>query len=165
MINATRSESRGVELAASSGSAEDDLFWWLSYAWSEVEDTTPAGKRKRSWDQVHTGKFGLSWRWGRWDFSAAGEVHTGWPRSTLDAGINSSRYLVFHALDARVSRDFELRRGTLTAFLDVTNLYNRRNPCCTEYSLQPGTDGTDEVVAAEKYWLPFVPSLGVVWRF
>jgi outer membrane cobalamin receptor len=165
MIDASQSESRGVELTASSGSAEDDLFWWLSYTWSEVEDTTANGKMKRSWDQVHTGKFGLSWRWGPWDFSAAGEVHTGWPRSTIDQGMNSSRYSVFHSLDVRVSRDFELRRGQLTAFLDVTNLYNRRNPCCTEYSLEAQANGPAQLLAAEKYWLPIVPSLGVVWRF
>jgi len=94
--------------------------------------------------------------------SAAGEVHTGWPRSLVTSELNALRYSVFHTLDFRVSRDFDLRRGTLTAFLEVTNLYNRDNPCCTEYSIQPGLG---ELVGTEKYWLPVVPSLGVVWRF
>ncbi len=117
---------------------------------------------KRSWDQTHTGKLGVSWRWGAWGFSAAGEVHTGWPKSVITSELNVLRYTVFHTLDARASRDFDVKRGTLTAFLEVTNLYNRGNPCCTEYSIQPGSG---ELVATEKYWLPIVPSLGVVWRF
>ena len=165
MIDAPEAESRGIELMASYGAGEDELFWWLGYAWSEVEDTTTSGKMKRSWDQTHTGKLGVSWRWGAWDISAAGEVHTGWPKTLITTEINSSRYSVFHTLDARVSRDFDLRRGSLTAFLEVTNLYNRQNPCCTEYSIQPGSAGASELLTREKNWLPIVPSLGVVWRF
>ncbi len=164
-IDALRAESRGVELTASHGSGSDNLFWWLGYAWSEVEDSLPTGKVKRSWDQTHTYKGGVSWRWGPWDISAAGEVHTGWPKTELGGLRNETRYSVFHTLDARVSRDFALRRGELTAFLEVTNLYNRSNQCCTEYSLQPSTNGDDELVAREAHWLPIVPSLGVVWRF
>lgn len=165
MIDAPEAESRGIELMISYGTGQDDLFWWLGYAWSEVEDSTADGKFKRSWDQTHTGKFGVSWRWGPWDLSAAGESHTGWPRTLIDTELNSSRYSVFHTLDGRVSRDFELRRGSLTAFLEVSNLYNRENPCCTEYTVQPGAGSADELVAVEKFWLPIVPSLGVVWRF
>lgn len=84
------------------------------------EDSTANGTVKRSWDQAHTGKLGINWRWGPWD---------------------------------------------LAAFLEVTNLYDRQNPCCTEYSLQPGPGGTTSLIAREAHWLPIVPSLGVVWRF
>lgn len=165
LIDAPEAESKGVELMASYGGGEDDVFWWVGYAWSEVEDSLADGKTKRSWDQTHTGKIGMSWRWGSWNISAAGELHTGWPRSRIATGINATRYSVFHTLDARISRDFDLRQGSLAAFLEVTNLYNRKNPCCTEYSVQSGPGGADELVAIEKYWLPIVPSLGVVWRF
>ena len=165
MIDAGRAESKGIEVTASSGSAEDDLFWWVSYVWSEVEDTTADGKMKRSWDQTHAGKLGVSWRWRDWDISVAGEVHTGWPRTLIDTDINALRYSVFHTLDARISRDFELRRGSLTAFFEITNLYNRDNACCTEYTLQQQGDGDEMLVGRERHWLPVVPSLGVVWRF
>ena len=164
-IDAPEAESIGVELMASHGSGEENLFWWFGYAWAEVEDSTANGKSKRSWDQTHTVKGGVSWRWRSWDISAAGEVHTGWPRTLLGEEFNSSRYSVFHALDARISRDFALKRGELTAFLEVANLYDRANPCCTEYFLQAGPGGIDELVANETHWLPIVPSLGVVWRF
>jgi hypothetical protein len=74
---------------------------------------------------------------------------------------NAFRYPVFHTLDLRISREFDITRGDLTAFLDLTNLYDRRNPCCTEYALNP--DGS--LASRERHWLPLVPSLGVIWKF
>jgi hypothetical protein len=177
-VDASGAEAIGAEVTLDQGSSEEDLLWWLSYAWSEVEDATPDGDIKRSWDQTHTVKGGMSWRWGPWDFSAAGEVHTGWPKTVMTgetvtgpdgsstlllevAGRNDARYSVFHGLDIRVSREFDVARGDLTAFLEITNLYDRANPCCTEYSLLP--DGS--LASRESHWLPLVPSLGAVWRF
>ncbi|MFQ6006292.1 MAG: TonB-dependent receptor plug domain-containing protein [Woeseia sp.] len=177
-VDATGAEAFGAELTLTRGSAEEDLLWWVGYAWSEVDDATEKGDIQRSWDQTQTLKAGLSWRWGKWDFSAAGELHTGWPKTELLSQFVSNpdgtqslvlgttsrdalRYSVFHTLDARVSRVFDVRRGDLTAFLEISNLYNRTNPCCTEYSLNP--DGS--LASRETQWLPLVPSLGVVWRF
>ncbi len=164
-IDPISAKSAGAELMVSEGDASQPLFWWISYAWSEVRDRTPDRKIARNWDQTHTVKAGLSWRWKRWDLSVAGEVHTGWPKTEL-AGLelNSSRYSVFHTLDARVSREFAVRRGDLTVFLEVSNLYDRDNPCCTEYSVLAAATGP-ELVGKEATWLPLVPSLGVVWRY
>jgi hypothetical protein len=72
---------------------------------------------------------------------------------------------VFGSLDARVSRRFDLARGDLTVFLEVTNLSNRENPCCTEYSAGLDESGNPVLLASDSTWLPIVPSLGVVWRF
>jgi hypothetical protein len=123
----------------------------------------------------------LSRDWNKWSFSAAGVVHTGWPKTVLvieevtnpDGSTslvattgprNSLRHAVFQSLDARVSRRFDLPKGDLTAFLEVTNLNNRENSCCTEYSVQHA--GANEIIQAKGgAWLPIVPSLGVVWRF
>jgi outer membrane receptor protein involved in Fe transport len=181
-VDATSAVSRGAEITLSKGSSDQALIWWLSYTWSEVLDSTATGKVQRTWDQTHTGKAGLSWRWKSWDFSAAAEVHTGWPKTELMADTisrpdgsnqlvvsatesNSSRYLVFNTLDARVSRTFDVKRGDLTVFLEVTNIYNRANPCCTEYSLQAENSGATTLLAKEDHWLRFLPSLGVDWRF
>jgi hypothetical protein len=177
-VDASGAEAIGAEVTLHQGSSTEDILWWIGYAWSEVEDATADGDVKRSWDQTHTVKAGMSWRWGPWDFSAAGEVHTGWPKTVMTgqtvtgpggetdlllevSGRNDSRYSVFHAVDIRVSRKFGLPRGDLTTFLEISNLYDRANTCCTEYSLLP--DGSLD--SNEAYWLPLVPSLGVVWRF
>ena len=172
-IDPISSVAQGAELLLSEGDSSQDLFWWIGYAWSEVSDNTATGRVPRSWDQTHTLKAGLSWRWGLWSLSAAGEVHTGWPKTVISEYTTSSvtvsdpnalRYSVFHTLDARISREFSVRRGDLNVFLEVSNLYNRENPCCTEYSVVTSANGF-ELVAANENWLPLVPSLGVVWRF
>tara|TARA_R110002096_G_scaffold419615_1_gene624366 strand:- start:9391 stop:11706 length:2316 start_codon:yes stop_codon:yes gene_type:complete len=178
MVDPSGAEALGVELTMRQGAAGDDAFWWVTYAWSEIEDQVLGDNVVRSWDQTHTLKGGLSWRWGEWDLSTAAEVHTGWPRTLLSgeqvmqpggaerlelqvSDRNVYRNAVFQSLDFRISRDFELARSNLTAFLEVSNLYDRRNPCCVEYSLQP--DGA--LASRNKHWLPLVPSLGIVWRF
>ncbi len=180
-IDPISAEASGAELMVFAGDSSEQLFWWLGYAWSEVRDNTLERKIARSWDQTHTVKAGVSWRWRRWDLSAAGEVHTGWPKSVLisesvtnpDGTVslavvasepNSLRYSVFHTLDVRISREFVVRRGDLTVFLEASNLYNRANPCCTEYSVTPSVSAAT-LLAKEDSWLPLVPSLGVVWRF
>ncbi len=177
-VDAATAEAIGAELILTRGTPEDDLLWWASYTWSRVQDETADGAVLRGWDQTHTAKGGISWRWGRWDLSMAGEMHTGWPKTELygenvaapdgstslvltTSPRNSLAYSTFHTLDFRVSRDFLLSQGMLTVFLDVTNAYNRANPCCVEYSL--AEDGA--LVANETHWLPILPSLGVVWRF
>ena len=180
-IDPMSAEAHGAELRLSKGSSSQQYFWWLGYAWSEVRDETAQGKVMRSWDQTHAVKAGISWRWRKWDFSGAGELHTGWPKTELIAvevpnpdgthsldvtttPPNSGRYSVFHTLDIRISRDYTLQHGDLTVFMEVSNLYDRDNQCCTEYSVATNTLGP-ELIAREGHWLPLVPSLGVVWRF
>lgn len=180
-IDPQSATAKGAELMVSRGGNGEPLFWWLSYAWSDARDKVANRNIARSWDQTHTVKAGLSLRWRRWDFSAAGEVHTGWPKTTLvtESSVNADgsssfailapvvnefRYSVFHALDVRVSREFAVRRGDLTIFMEVSNLYDRDNPCCTEYSV--GSSGNSTLlIGKEANWLPLVPSIGVVWRF
>lgn len=180
-IDARQGISQGAEILLSRGAAEDGLFWWLGYVWSSVEDRLDGGDVRRSWDQTHAAKTGLSWRWRSWNFSAAGEAHTGWPRTEMTGqtvigtdgsaeivldrtAFNGRRHSVYHTLDARVSREFGLRRGTLTAFLEVTNLYNRKNSCCLEYSVRT-VDGRPALGEREANWLPLLPSLGIIWNF
>ena len=124
----------------------------------------------------------MSWRWKKWDFSAAAEAHTGWPKTELiwetvtnpdgseelmvsTTELNARRYSNFHTLDVRVSREIDVKRGDLTLFLEITNLYDRANPCCTEYSFRTSNSGAPTLRAKESHWLPLVPNLGVIWRF
>jgi len=181
-IDADSALARGVELSITGGDGDQGLLWWASYAWSETEDLVAGQYIKRSWDQTHTGKAGLNWNWGKWNFSTAGIMRTGWPRTELltdtviDPGgsqqisvaalqRNNSRYRVFQSLDARVSRAFNVSKGELTAFFEVTNLFNRANPCCTRFSLETDDNGDTRIRSSQGNWLPIVPSLGFVWRF
>lgn len=180
-IDADSAIAEGLELTLS-GSRSNELSWWATYSWSCIADEFQKETIRRSWDQTHTFAAGFNQDWKKWSFSAAGIWHTGWPETVLvtenvlnpdgSASLvatvgprNDGRHDVFHSLDVRVSRRFDLPKGDLTAFLEVTNLYNRENPCCTEYFVQPGSDGHEFVQAKGGNWLPIVPSLGVVWRF
>jgi len=181
-VDADSAIAQGAEIMISGESERKGFLWWASYTWSEVIDTIGNRKAKRSWDETHTLKAGLNWDWGKWNFSAAGIVRTGWPKTDLitqtitnpngteeliafTAERNSTRYDIFHSLDARVSRDFNVSKGTLTGFLEIANLYNRNNPCCTLYTRQTDADGTEFVQANSRNWLPLVPSLGIIWQF
>jgi hypothetical protein len=181
-IDGEAAVSKGVELMVTGGNNAESLLWWLSYTWSVIEDSLPEGTVKRSWDQSHTVKAGINWDWNKWNFSAAGSVHTGWPRTELivesvtnpdgssellatTTPRNALRHSVFHSIDARASRRFDVSKGELTVFLEITNLYDRENPCCTKYRVLTDVSGNQTLDADQGNWLPLIPSLGVTWRF
>ncbi len=180
-IDADRARAEGVEVTLR-GKGKQDLSWWASYVWSRSVDEVDGRTIPRSWDQRHSFSAGLSRDWNRWSASAAAVVRSGWPTTALLAQTvqgegtsttlalsterrNGRRHASFESLDVRVSRRFDLPRGELTAFLEVTNLLNHENPCCTEYSIARDGNGVPALVSDEGNWLPIVPSLGVLWRF
>ena len=170
MIDPSKAESIGAEITLTHANANDDPIWWASYSWARTRDWIGGDRIERSWDQTHAIKAGGVIALGAWDLSAAIDVHTGWPRTELRgdpatvlevSGRNALRYATFASLDLRVSRDWKVRRGELTGYLDITNTLNRANPCCTEYSL----DENGQLAHRTAHWLPLVPSLGIVWTF
>jgi len=178
-----------VRIAPSSARAEG-LEWlltrkgtgpwggWLSYAWSRVQDHVDGADVLRSWDQTHAVGGGISWSDHGWQATLVGAWHTGWPTTPaqlVDAGSttetvaigprNSIRYSDYASIDLRVSRDFGLPHGELTVFGEITNALDRHNPCCTDYTLVTGEDGSLALEREYRHWLPLVPSVGVLWRF
>ena len=181
-INASGALSKGAEIRITGENDDGNLLWWLSYTWSVIEDNLIDGDIERSWDQTNAVKAGINWDWKKWNFSAAGSIHSGWPRTDLlietvsnpddstsllasTTQRNSLHHGTFHAVDARVSRRFDVSRGELTAFLEITNIYNQENTCCTKYRLQIDGDGNQVLLSNIGNWLPLIPSLGVIWQF
>jgi len=168
--------AQGVETLLTRRSG-DPWNGWLSYTWSRVTDDEDGVETRRSWDQTHSVGAGLTWTSGPWIATLAAAYHTGWPTTpvsvayagTPQAAIvvgrrNSIRYDDYSSVDLRVSRSFELRRGDLDVFAEVTNAFNQRNACCTDYSY--AYPGGQLVLEREyRHWLPLVPSVGVLWRF
>ena len=156
-------------------SGADPWSGWFGYAWSRVTDDVDGGNVVRSWDQTHTLNGGIGWTDGGWQATLAAQYHTGWPVTPLqlddtatDVALgarNSGRYAYFASVDARVSRKWLLRRGSITVHAEVTNALDRRNPCCTDFEFPVGPDGTIEIDADLRHWLPLVPSVGVLWKF
>lgn len=169
---------RGIEIMLSRDRLRGALGWWISYAWSDSFEETSVARTRTSWDQTHALRAALHWQRGPWNVTLTGMARDGWPRTMLTASPggnggfvlsagrrNAERAPRYLSLDLHVARDFPLARGNLSLYLDVNNLTDRRNVCCTEYAIETGPGGAAVFVADEDGWLPLVPTLGVNWRF
>jgi hypothetical protein len=76
---------------------------------------------------------------------------------------NAERLGTFANVDARISRRFRVGKGTITAFFEVANLFDRKNLCCRDYDLADDTD--DVLELSDDYWLPRLPAIGFLWEF
>jgi hypothetical protein len=81
-------------------------------------------------------------------------------RAVILGARNAERYPAYHRLDVSVRRDFQRRWGTVTPFLDILNLYDRRNVLFYFYDY-----AADPPVRTGISMLPVVPTLGVEARF
>jgi len=173
-------ESAGMEVSIDRAVGQWD--WWASYTLSRATDRIDGRNEPRSWDQRHAFQGGVTWRNEQWTAALAASVHSGWPATALELvenGIgpdgepeyvavpgprNAQNHPTFASLDFRVSRKFDVRRGSLTAFIEVSNLTNRRNPCCRDWDLAEDTDAV-ELELSYDYWLPLLPAIGILWEF
>lgn len=181
-LDPSSAESTGLEISIDSSAGS--LDWWLSYTLSRATDRIDGKNQLRSWDQRHAGQGGITWSGDKWDIALAASVHTGWPTTDLEyvelgldpAGEpefvaipgprNALRVQTFASLDFRISRRWKLQRGSLLAFLEVSNLTNRRNECCVDYDLEVDEDtGEDVLESSLDYWLPLMPAVGILWEF
>lgn len=78
----------------------------------------------------------------------------------LPADRNSARLLPYHRLDVSVSRDFTWFGQSFEWFVQVFNLYSRRNEWFVQYNLDEPTAEPDVVKM-----LPIIPSLGINFEF
>lgn len=74
--------ARGIEVSVARRDG-GPLGWWLSYAWSEVEDEFGDTDVRRAWDPQHALQGGLEWRHGPWELVLAGSYHSGWPTTEV----------------------------------------------------------------------------------
>ena len=182
-IAPSHASAKGVECFLSLDRGRP-LAWTAGYTLSSAEDEVDGRMVPRSWDQRHTFHFDVNYRRNdAWNFNVAGVYHTGWPTTTVEAesvpgpdgsptvrpilGLrNAARFPPYHRLDVKASRRIHFDRGTLTAFLEVTNLYGRDNVCCVEeFRFVPRPDGSVEVEREEGFWLKQLPVLGLTWEF
>ncbi len=181
-LDPQRASARGIELSADQ--AVGAWHWWASYTWAKVTDRIDGRDVPRSWDQRHAVQAGVHWRGEAWDFSAATSIHSGWPRSgdleLLPAGIddegepvmvavpgerNALNHPTFASLDLRVSRRIIVPRGSLLAFVEVSNALNRRNVCCIDWDIEEDTAGNEVLEYSRDYWMPLLPAIGILWEF
>ena len=175
-IDAPEAEAQGVELTVRRQS-DTGFAGWASAAFAEARDLENDDWVPRSWEQEFTFSFGASYSAALWSMNLAGQYHSGTPTTTLTTvpvgggevvivpeERNAARFGDYVRLDLRVNRDFLLRSGKLSFYLEVTNLLGTKNPCCVEnFDVDPRN--SSRVIIEEGYWLPMMPSLGFQWEF
>jgi hypothetical protein len=155
--------------------------WSASYALARVGDDSAGALLPRTRDQRHTIVLDATYAPGpAWRFSWSWQYHSGWPYTPMTfaldttanntqvlfrthAALASGRLPAYHRLDVRVSRQWRLRHGTVHAYLDVFNLYNRVNPQGYNYNISV-RNGQLLVRPVPDEQLPRLPSLGVTWE-
>ena len=153
------------------------FFGWLAYTLSRsVRRTSPgADLQLFQYDQTHILTALGSYRLGRgWEFGARFRMVSG-PLDTpsngglynsaagayasVDGQAFSQRLPMFHQLDLRLDKHWDYEGGwRLSTYLDVLNVYNRRNPEALSYNY-------NFTQATYQGGLPFIPSVGVRAEF
>ena len=170
--------ARGLELTLEYR-GEGETNWWASFSWSRVTDLINGSHERRSWDQLYALQGGLVWERGPWEVGFAVNLHSGWPITNMTLGYdaedgeyypipgprNAAELATFFNLDFRVSREFQVKTGRLSAFFEVTNLTNRKNPCCIDYDTDEDAAGDVFLDTTLDDWLPIIPAIGIFWEF
>lgn len=169
----------GVELLIR-GAAGPKAEWWVNYAWSSADDRIDGVEIPRETDQPHAFNAYLGHRFGpKWNVNLAWRYHTGWPTTPvrlvteapdepgeepevmlIPGALHSQRLSDHHRLDVRASRIWVRPWGELTFFVDVQNVYDRRNAAGFDFEFDD-----DGLVAEEESWPGILPSLGLRWKF
>ena len=153
-----------------------EVFWqrrtgaltgWIGYALGWTRRTFPELNDGRPFppkhDRRHDLSFVASYKVGAWRLGASlayasGQAFT--PPSEPSAQLNSDRLLPYHRLDVSASRSFELWRTASEFYVQIFNVYSRRN----EWFLQ--LDSVDPEVDPRKIkQLPIIPTLGFNFNF
>ncbi|HEY0970858.1 MAG TPA: TonB-dependent receptor, partial [Gemmatimonadales bacterium] len=176
LADASSSRASGVELFVARD-AGGPLSWWASYALARSADLVDGRRVPSPLDQRHTFTAGVSYRPDdSWLVSVAGIHHSGWPTTpsvvvsdTLAGQVivttrefaprNSDRLPPYHRVDVRVTRQFRIGGGRLSAFVDVFNLFDHRNPRVPDPSVLPAFGRRFDT------FLPRLPSFGATWQF
>jgi hypothetical protein len=152
------------------------LFGWIAYTYmrSERRDRDGAPLRLSNYDQTHVLTALVAWALPRgFDIGARFRYASGFPRTPVigaryDAtrnlyqpefgAHNSIRIPQFIQLDARLAKRFDIRSTVLELFVEVLNVWNRRNAEELVYAADYSRRGTIS-------GFPILPAVGIQWDF
>jgi outer membrane receptor protein involved in Fe transport len=177
-------ESRGFEIYIKKD-RDEKLNWWASYTYAVAEDLINGLKIPRDFDQRHTIYLDLNYHpTTKWRFNLAWQYHSGWPYTEsilnvvnqwpdgyidyewLPGQLNAQYLPDYHRLDFRVTRVFYTSIGRISTFVEIRNLYNRKN--IREYKYEyVGYQNNNHVASriGTETLLPLLPSFGISWEF
>jgi len=177
-------ESRGFEIYVKQDRT-DKLSWWASYSYAVARDWINGRMTPRNFDQRHTIYLDLNYRPSKkWSFNVAWQFHTGWPFTEsylnvvnqfsdgyidyewIPGPLNAQQLPDYHRMDIRLARIFYTSHGRISTFIEIRNIYNRRNirEYIYEYDgYQNGRHGAKRT--GTETLLPILPSFGISWEF
>jgi hypothetical protein len=142
--------------------------WSASYSYSTVKFQALDGVlRPGDFDYRHLANALVSYRISpSWDVSVRWRLSGGQPYTPFDmkqsiqrdwtyydlAKINTLRYPAYHRLDLRIDKSFVFKKWTLEAYLDIQNVYDRKNVYYKFWN-----DAAEHTV----YYLPLIPFIGI----
>jgi hypothetical protein len=169
LSNAAEGESYGVELFIQKKLSDIPLYGLLSLTLSESRFTSIEGEeRPGTFDSRFIMNLSAGYRFGPlWEVSAKFRLATGQPTTPFnpDGSINFAEYNsgerlpVFHTLDARVDRRWNFDNFTLITYIDIQNLYNRKNVSEISFNFRTMEQELDESE------IGILPSIGVSLEF
>ena len=166
---------RGLELVVRQELYEG-LSGWIAYTLSQSKRLESGETREMlfDWDQTHILNIVAAYVLPRnWQLSSRFRLSTGTPTtpvvgSTYNASQdeyvpaygaqNSARNGTFHQLDLRVDKRWIYDSWILTAYLDIQNVYNRKNPEGIEYNY-------NYTQSRPQRGLPLLPIIGLRGEF
>ncbi|MCB1583721.1 MAG: TonB-dependent receptor [Xanthomonadales bacterium] len=159
--------TKGVDVTLSG--YYEHFNWSASYSFSEAKDIIDGQEVLRSWDQQNGLKFSMGWEWKKWQFNSLLQYHSGWPRTLLSevdgelviSPRNSYRNKDFLNLDVRAQYSTQLKGKNVRYWVQVFNILDRKNQCCSEYSYEENDEGEFVLIDEQKDWLPLIPSIGI----
>jgi hypothetical protein len=168
------SRATGAELLLRSASGER-FGGWIGYTWARVIDRIAGADVPRLHDQRHSLALDLDGALGgRWRLNAAWRWHSGWPTTAVFVDrieedgevelvprlgrLNGERLPPYHRLDLRASRRASWRGFDLLFFVDVQNLYDRRNVAGYDLALD---EDSGLVERAPEQWPGLLASVGL----
>jgi hypothetical protein len=189
LLPATSGRARGLEFSLR-GLGRGGVDWAASYAYARVTDRVGTTDVARTWDQPHSVYLDATWRpkGGQWHFSIASQAHSGWPESpvrfVLDTvrnaqGVKATTVLTvygpvtelgtqrlpwYHRVDARVTRDATFRRWHVSGFVDVFNVFDKKNPAAIRYKTSSRNNRVT-VTRVPELLLGWLPSAGITVEF
>jgi len=165
-ITPTDAQAGGLELSLSG--QLNQSHWTVAYALAEIRDEINDAYIARSWQQRHSLKADISHPLGSWQLSASAQYHSGWPRTELIyeqdtlsmSDRNTRRWPDFFQLDLQLKRQWLRDYGRWDLLIQVQNVLDINNPCCTTYTLID-----DRYVADSKSAVPIIPNiqLSLTW--
>lgn len=188
--NSGRGIARGIELTLQRPRREGERFgWWANLALAEARYKRYASDSWRyfDYDQRLQAGAGGEWRLRRnWQFSLVGHYSTGFPTTPIAAiqrdvtaprdplmnytiinrAENSARYPDYWRCDLRLSYLKQKPGYTFSAYLDLINLFNRRNVYMYDWRyFKSGDDSDGYIRRSTIYMMPFLPSFGITIAF